>query len=1263
MATELASGFINLTVKYQSGMSKINNDLLGLQRTATKAGTQSGKSFTTALVRNTNSAGNQISKNIFQRTASQASSAGKSSGTSFLSGFKSTSSGVGNHLRSLFSGSGGGGGISVAADGGKKMGGAFATAFKGALSAAGVVGAIATVVGGFKDVAKAGLDYEQAMNAIKGVSGATADQMEAIRQKAAELGSDITLAGTSASDAGNAMLELVKGGLTVEQAMDAVRGTLQLATAAQVSSAEAAQIQANALNAFQLPASEAARVADLLANAANASTGEMTDYAQALQQASAVANLFGIPVEDAVTSLALFAKAGVQGSDAGTMLKTMLQSLTDQGNPAQGAIEELGLTLYDLQGNFVGLPSLFDQLAQAQGRMSPEAYQAATNVLFGSDAMRASGIAAIFGSEGWNQMEASITRAGGAADMAKAQMQGLPGVIEGLKNTWDGFKLVLFGVIDGPLQALGNFMLKMSQGDFSMLPSWLTDGFRQFGDVVKSAMPALQDGWKFLSAEVKEFASQMQPILREHAPKFIQFLKDMKPVAIALGAVLALAFKALIEVLPPVLSLIAKFQQVLWAVTGGAVTAFTAALKAVGTAAMWLWNNAIQPAWNGIQSAVSVAWSVIKTVFDAFKSAISAVGDVFRFVFNDFILPMWQNFQTLVSVAWSAISPIWEGIKTGFQAVGSVFSTVWTSAISPAWEAIKSGISSGWEFISGIFETMKGGFKAVADFIGGVWNGIAGAVKSALDGVVSAIRGPMHTLGDLLAAVPQSLGPIQIPGADTARALGAKLQAFRTGGTVSGPGGTDNVLAWLTAGEGVVTKDAMANGGATLVAALNSGWVPPAEMIRSMVGNIPGFAEGLNPGADFLRSQIMRLWPQITTIGGRRSEDGLGEHSSGNAMDVMIPGYDTPQGKAMGDAIAAFVIKNKEALGLDGLIWRQTSYGYGGSFSTGKAMDDRGSDTQNHMDHLHIILGKGRGAGAPAVDVPTSSLKLPSGGSVSPGSGYGSGGSGGATPKQIQNAQDRVTDLENKLATSEMALAEAEANPKTKASTLQSKRDQVEKNKRELEQAQQELADLESQVGSDGSGGADSNNPYIKIMEGIKEILPDFGGLADIGLGGIKESLLPPGFSDPQEWGITQAASGLLGFFGGLVGGFPGMGPVGSILSGVGSAVGGNASGAANSFMSLLPAPFGEFTPVDPGSSQIVGGSADPAAQAGWDEVRGGALVPEGPGVGAGVTNVDNSVNIAQGGQINENASAVIQRANRNQQALQTPQFGTRRWI
>ncbi len=168
------------------------------------------------------------------------------------------------------------------------------TGLRGAVGTASKIGGLIGVSIGagvaFQKVIQLGNDYTNTLNTMQAVSQATAAEMAQIGERAKQLGNDASLPNTSAADAAMAMTELAKGGFSVQQSMDAAKGTLQLAAAAQIDAASAATVQSQALQAFSLDASNAAHVADVLANVSNASAGEMTDFAQGLQQAGTVAN-------------------------------------------------------------------------------------------------------------------------------------------------------------------------------------------------------------------------------------------------------------------------------------------------------------------------------------------------------------------------------------------------------------------------------------------------------------------------------------------------------------------------------------------------------------------------------------------------------------------------------------------------------------------------------------------------------------------------------------------------------------------------------------------------------------------------------------------------------------------------------------------------------------------------------------------------------------------------------------------------------------
>jgi len=138
---------------------------------------------------------------------------------------------------------------------------------------------VAALAAGGASINMAG-DFEQSLNILGSVSSATADQMSQLSKKARELGQDAALPGVSAADAANAMTELAKAGLDVNNVLGASKGVLSLAKAGQVDAAFAANVTAQALNAFSLSGAEANRIADLLAGGANASTASVEGMAQ-----------------------------------------------------------------------------------------------------------------------------------------------------------------------------------------------------------------------------------------------------------------------------------------------------------------------------------------------------------------------------------------------------------------------------------------------------------------------------------------------------------------------------------------------------------------------------------------------------------------------------------------------------------------------------------------------------------------------------------------------------------------------------------------------------------------------------------------------------------------------------------------------------------------------------------------------------------------------------------------------------------------------
>jgi TP901 family phage tail tape measure protein len=301
---------------------------------------------------------------------------------------------------------------------------------------------VAAGVAGAASVKMAG-DFEQSLNIFKSVTGATAQQMALVATRAKELGKDISLPGISAKDAARAMTELAKAGLDVNQSLAASKGVLSLAKAGNLDVADAAQVAAKALNAFGLAGSEAVRVADLLAAAANASTAGVDDIALGLAQVGAGAKQMGVGLQDTITALALFANAGIRGQDAGTSLKQMFIQLATPTKAASKLMNQLGLDFFDAKGNFIGLEKSAGLLSTKLKGLSQEQRNNALATIFGSDSMRVAAILADQGAAGFDEMAQAVGRQGAATELAAAQNAGFNGALDNFKSTLETLAIEL----------------------------------------------------------------------------------------------------------------------------------------------------------------------------------------------------------------------------------------------------------------------------------------------------------------------------------------------------------------------------------------------------------------------------------------------------------------------------------------------------------------------------------------------------------------------------------------------------------------------------------------------------------------------------------------------------------------------------------------------------------------------------------------------------------------------------------------------------
>ena len=292
---------------------------------------------------------------------------------------------------------------------------------------------IAVAAFGFLALKSAG-NYQQSMNILEAVSGASAEQMKKLDEQAIRLGNDFKLPNVSAKGAADAMTALAKGGLSVNDIMGSVRGTLQLGLAANMDFSDSAVIVARTLKAFELPGNNAIKIANLLAAGANKSTAEITDLAGGMRNASAQFSGAGWSVDDLVVSLSMLVDKGFSGELAGTALKTMLIRLENPTKKAAAEMKALGVNIADAQGNIRPLPVIIGQFQKGLAGLNPLQKQQALNTIFGNRANGAMLKLVQAGTKGYQGYTKSIVGTNAAVKLTVARTKGFNGACQALMS-------------------------------------------------------------------------------------------------------------------------------------------------------------------------------------------------------------------------------------------------------------------------------------------------------------------------------------------------------------------------------------------------------------------------------------------------------------------------------------------------------------------------------------------------------------------------------------------------------------------------------------------------------------------------------------------------------------------------------------------------------------------------------------------------------------------------------------------------------------
>lgn len=223
-------------------------------------------------------------------------------------------------------------------------------------------------------VALAGTGLVYAFNKSKDFESATIELQKVIGDEADKLGVAQTNAlalsdtyGVAASEILDSTANFKQAGFNIEGAMLLVKSSMDLAIAGQLDAAESSEYLVSILKGFKAPATEAARVTDVLNEISNKYATNVQELAIGMAKVSPIAKLMGLSFEETAAFLVPTIEVFRSGDEAGTALRTSFLKLLDDAKPVQDGLRSLGVAQKDANGAMrQGKDIIFD-IAQAFG--------------------------------------------------------------------------------------------------------------------------------------------------------------------------------------------------------------------------------------------------------------------------------------------------------------------------------------------------------------------------------------------------------------------------------------------------------------------------------------------------------------------------------------------------------------------------------------------------------------------------------------------------------------------------------------------------------------------------------------------------------------------------------------------------------------------------------------------------------------------------------------------------------------------------------
>lgn len=610
-----------------------------------------------------------------------------------------------------------------------------------------------------------GANFDTSMSKVEAVSGATAEEMQQLRDKAKEMGATTKFTATEASEAFNYM---AMAGWKTEDMMEGIEGIMSLAAASGADLATTSDIVTDALTAFGYSAKDAGRFADVMAAAASNANTNVEMMGASFKYVAPVAGAMGYSIEDVAVALGLMANSGIKADAAGSSLRNLLQRMAKPTDEVAAAMDIIGVSLADDEGNMYSLMDVMNQMRDGFGniKMSTEDFTRQCEEL---DSQLEDG--SITQKEYDKQLEELTNRAFGAEGAEKARAaamlggaRAMAGLLAISNATTEDFDKLTGAINDseGAAKDMADTMLNNLGGDMTLLESKLDsvklELYERFQPALRKGVKALDkllDGFKWLMKNGPEVAAVISGITTAIGA----FLIVTKKAAI-ISAFTKAVTGAKAAIIALNLAIEANPIGILIAILAGLVAAF-----------ITLWNtsedfrqfwidmwDAVKVSFHNAGEALKKGWQELTEFIDEQIDLItgfwSDFGDAVKQDAKDAVdsvknafgkIPGWFSEQIdKITSYWSGwkddikknAGDAWDGVRETFEKVPEWFEDKFSSA----WKNVKDVFSAGGEVFDGIKEGIASTFTTIVNgLIKGI-NEVVSVPFNAINDALNSIR-------------------------------------------------------------------------------------------------------------------------------------------------------------------------------------------------------------------------------------------------------------------------------------------------------------------------------------------------------------------------------------------------------------------------------------------------------------------------------------------------------------------------------------------